>query len=46
MVTGVLLALTLPISVTCWLVVGGVFAMVVMKGLVDGLGQMYLSLRW
>lgn len=39
-VTGVLLAMTLPVSVPYWMVVvGGVFAMVVVKGLVGGLGQ-------
>lgn len=39
-VTGVLLSLTLPVSVPYWIVVvGGVFAIVVVKGLVGGLGQ-------
>lgn len=39
-VTGVLLALTLPATAPYWLAaVGGVFAMVVVKGLAGGLGQ-------
>jgi electron transport complex protein RnfD len=40
MVTGVLLAMTLPSTVPYWLVVvGGVFAMVFVKALCGGLGQ-------
>ncbi len=40
LVTGVLLAMTLPVSVPLWLAaVGGVFAMVVAKALCGGLGQ-------
>lgn len=39
-VTGVLLAMTLPASVPYWLgAVGGIFAIVVVKGLIGGLGQ-------
>ena len=39
-VTGVLLAMTLPATVPYWLAaVGGVFAIVVVKGLIGGLGQ-------
>lgn len=39
-VTGVLLALTLPATAPYWLAaVGGVFAIVVVKGLIGGLGQ-------
>ena len=39
-VTGLLLAMTLPATVPYWTVaVGGVFAMVVVKGLFGGLGQ-------
>ncbi|WP_302496407.1 RnfABCDGE type electron transport complex subunit D [uncultured Flavonifractor sp.] len=39
-VTGVLLAMTLPASAPYWLAaVGGVFAIVVVKGLIGGLGQ-------
>ncbi len=39
-VTGVLLALTLPVSVPYWLAaVGGVFAILVVKCLIGGLGQ-------
>lgn len=39
-VTGLLLALTLPVSVPYWVpVVGGFFAMIVVKGLGGGLGQ-------
>ncbi len=39
-VTGVLLALTLPATAPYWLgAVGGVFAIVVVKGLLGGLGQ-------
>ena len=39
-VTGVLLAVTLPASVPYWLgAVGGIFAIVVVKGLIGGLGQ-------
>lgn len=39
-VTGVLLAMTLPATAPYWLAaVGGVFAIVVVKGLIGGLGQ-------
>lgn len=39
-VTGLLLAMTLPASVPCWLAaLGGLFAAVVVKGLCGGLGQ-------
>lgn len=39
-VTGLLLAMTLPVTVELWLpAVGGFFAMIVVKGLFGGLGQ-------
>lgn len=43
-VTGLLLAMTLPASVPCWVaVLGAFFAIVVVKGLFGGLGQNVLN---
>ncbi len=43
-VSGVLLAFCLPVSIPYWaVVVGGVFAMVVVKGLFGGLGKNFLN---
>ena len=46
-VTGLLLALNLPVSVPFWIpVVGGVFAILVVKMLFGGLGQNFMNRRW
>lgn len=46
-VTGLLLALNLPVSVPFWIpVVGGVFAILVVKMLFGGLGQNFMTRRW